>query len=202
MPQVKKRHLRNSKPGKKDIRILLLKPLPVLRKILIVLSSLWTLDIKYGHPFGLLILSRECSGSSLRRINTMDTFPTEESCIRIMFSLAQLVNESWEGISHLSTSDKKYTQMLTLPSSSKLLIFILMQKLPIEPWVRQLHVRSYQLFLWRPLKNSKIFYGRCTTAPLQTNFCQIVGKAVIEVSIFLRVYSTIPIVSEFFRAPV
>ncbi|RLE13377.1 hypothetical protein DRI96_03090 [Candidatus Aerophobetes bacterium] len=32
-----------------------------------------------------------------RRINTMDTFPTEESCIRIMFSLAQLVNESWEG---------------------------------------------------------------------------------------------------------
>jgi len=32
-----------------------------------------------------------------RRIRAMDTFPTEESCIRIMFSLVQLVNESWEG---------------------------------------------------------------------------------------------------------
>jgi len=32
-----------------------------------------------------------------RRMKTMDTFPTEESCIRIMFSLAQLVNENWEG---------------------------------------------------------------------------------------------------------
>jgi len=32
-----------------------------------------------------------------RRIRAMDTFPTEESCIRIMFSLAQVVNENWEG---------------------------------------------------------------------------------------------------------
>ena len=60
----KKRHLRNSKPGKKDIRILLLKPLPVLRKILIVLSGLWTSDTKYGHLFVLLTSSRECSESS------------------------------------------------------------------------------------------------------------------------------------------
>jgi putative transposase len=31
-----------------------------------------------------------------RRIKVMDTFPTEESCIRIMFSLVQLINEGWE----------------------------------------------------------------------------------------------------------
>jgi len=31
-----------------------------------------------------------------RRIKVMDTFPTEEACIRIMFSLVQLVNENWE----------------------------------------------------------------------------------------------------------
>jgi len=79
MPQVKRRHLRSLKPGKKDTGTLPLKPLPVLRKILIVLSSLWTSDIKYGYPFGLLILSRECSGSFLRCINTMNTFPTEKS---------------------------------------------------------------------------------------------------------------------------
>jgi len=89
MPQVKRKHLRNLKPGKKDIRILLLKPLHALRKILVVLG-LWTSDTRYGHPFVLLTSLRECFGSSLRRINTMDTFPTEESCIRIMFSLAKV----------------------------------------------------------------------------------------------------------------
>jgi len=93
----KKEALEELKPGKKDIRVLLLKPLPVLRKILKVLSSLWTSDTRYGHLFVLLTSLRECSGSFLRRINTMDTFPTEESCIRIMFSLVQLVNENWEG---------------------------------------------------------------------------------------------------------
>jgi len=79
MPQVKRKHLRSLKLGKKDIRILLLKPLPVLRKILIVLSSLWTSDTRYGHLFVLLTSLRECSGSFLRRINTMDTFPTGKS---------------------------------------------------------------------------------------------------------------------------
>jgi len=59
----KKRHLRNLKLGKKDIIILLLVPLPVLRKILIVLSSSWTSDTRYGHLFVLLTSSRECSGS-------------------------------------------------------------------------------------------------------------------------------------------
>ena len=75
----KKEALEELKPGKKDIRVLLLKPLPVLRKILKVLSSLWTSDTRYGHLFVLLTSLRECSGSSLRRINTMDTFPTEKS---------------------------------------------------------------------------------------------------------------------------
>jgi len=31
-----------------------------------------------------------------RRTKVMDTFPTEESCIRIMFSLAQMINEDWK----------------------------------------------------------------------------------------------------------
>jgi putative transposase len=31
-----------------------------------------------------------------RRTKIMDTFPTEESCIRIMFSLAQMINEDWK----------------------------------------------------------------------------------------------------------
>ena len=31
-----------------------------------------------------------------RWIKVMDTFPTEEFCIRIMFSLVQLTNEGWE----------------------------------------------------------------------------------------------------------
>ena len=31
-----------------------------------------------------------------RRIKAMDTFPTEESCIRIMFSLVQMINEDWK----------------------------------------------------------------------------------------------------------
>ena len=31
-----------------------------------------------------------------RRIRVMDSFPTEESCVRIMFALAKLLNESWE----------------------------------------------------------------------------------------------------------
>ncbi len=31
-----------------------------------------------------------------RRTKVMDTFPTEESCIRIMFSLIQIVNEDWK----------------------------------------------------------------------------------------------------------
>jgi len=31
-----------------------------------------------------------------RRIKVMDSFPTEESCVRIMFALAKLLNEDWE----------------------------------------------------------------------------------------------------------
>jgi len=31
-----------------------------------------------------------------RRTKVMDTFPTEESCIRIMFSLIQMINEDWK----------------------------------------------------------------------------------------------------------
>jgi len=31
-----------------------------------------------------------------RRIKVMDSFPTEESCIRIMFALAKLLNENWK----------------------------------------------------------------------------------------------------------
>ncbi len=31
-----------------------------------------------------------------RRTKVMDTFPTEESCIRIMFSLVQMINEDWK----------------------------------------------------------------------------------------------------------
>jgi len=31
-----------------------------------------------------------------RRIKVMDTFPTEESCIRIMFSFIQMINEDWK----------------------------------------------------------------------------------------------------------
>ena len=31
-----------------------------------------------------------------RRIKIMETFPNEQSCLRIMFSLAKLLNESWE----------------------------------------------------------------------------------------------------------
>ncbi len=31
-----------------------------------------------------------------RRIKVMDSFPTEESCIRIMFALAKLLNEDWK----------------------------------------------------------------------------------------------------------
>lgn len=32
-----------------------------------------------------------------RRVDAMETFPNEASCIRIMFSLAKLQNENWEG---------------------------------------------------------------------------------------------------------
>ena len=32
-----------------------------------------------------------------RRVKVMETFPTEESCIRILFSLLRLQNENWEG---------------------------------------------------------------------------------------------------------
>ena len=31
-----------------------------------------------------------------RRIKVMDTFPTEESCIRIIFSPVQMINEDWK----------------------------------------------------------------------------------------------------------
>jgi transposase-like protein len=31
-----------------------------------------------------------------RRTKVMDTFPTEESCIRIMFSLVQMINDDWK----------------------------------------------------------------------------------------------------------
>ena len=31
-----------------------------------------------------------------RRTKVMDTFPTEESCIRIMFSLARMINKDWK----------------------------------------------------------------------------------------------------------
>jgi len=31
-----------------------------------------------------------------RRTKVMDTFPTEESCIRIMFSLIQMINDDWK----------------------------------------------------------------------------------------------------------
>ena len=31
-----------------------------------------------------------------RRTKVMDTFPTEEFCIRIMFSLIQMINEDWK----------------------------------------------------------------------------------------------------------
>ncbi len=31
-----------------------------------------------------------------RRTKVMDTFPTEESCIRIMFSLVQMINDGWK----------------------------------------------------------------------------------------------------------
>ena len=32
-----------------------------------------------------------------RRVKVMETFPTEESCIRILYSLLRLQNENWEG---------------------------------------------------------------------------------------------------------
>jgi len=32
-----------------------------------------------------------------RRVKVMETFLTEESCIRILFSLLKLQNEIWEG---------------------------------------------------------------------------------------------------------
>jgi len=32
-----------------------------------------------------------------RRVKGMETFPTEESCIRILYSLLRLQNENWEG---------------------------------------------------------------------------------------------------------
>ena len=31
-----------------------------------------------------------------RRIKIMETFPNEQSCLRIMFALAKLLNENWE----------------------------------------------------------------------------------------------------------
>jgi transposase-like protein len=38
-----------------------------------------------------------CFKEFRRRISAMDSFPTEESCLRIMFGLARMMNESWEG---------------------------------------------------------------------------------------------------------
>jgi transposase-like protein len=32
-----------------------------------------------------------------RRVKVMEPFPTEESCIRILFTLLQAQNEAWEG---------------------------------------------------------------------------------------------------------
>ena len=32
-----------------------------------------------------------------RRVKVMETFPTEESCIRILYSLLRVQNENWEG---------------------------------------------------------------------------------------------------------
>ena len=31
-----------------------------------------------------------------RRLKVMETFPNEQSCLRIMFSLAKMLNENWE----------------------------------------------------------------------------------------------------------
>ena len=31
------------------------------------------------------------------KVKVMETFPTEESCIRILYSLLRLQNENWEG---------------------------------------------------------------------------------------------------------
>lgn len=42
-------------------------------------------------------LIERCFKEFRRRINCMETFPTEESCVRIMFTLARLQNDNWEG---------------------------------------------------------------------------------------------------------
>jgi len=48
-----------------------------------------------------------------RRVKVMEQFPTEESCIRILFTLLQAQNEVWEGqpIKHF----ENYTNSQTLP---------------------------------------------------------------------------------------
>lgn len=57
----------------------------------------------YKHPYrrwkkirSTNIIER-CFKEFRRRIYTMDSFPTEESCLRIMYGLAKMMNDNWEG---------------------------------------------------------------------------------------------------------
>ena len=41
--------------------------------------------------------TKENLSQTVKDVKVMETFPTEESCIRILYSLLKLQNENWEG---------------------------------------------------------------------------------------------------------
>ena len=41
--------------------------------------------------------TKENLSQTVKDVKVMETFPTEESCIRILYSLLRLQNENWEG---------------------------------------------------------------------------------------------------------
>ena len=41
--------------------------------------------------------TKENLSQTVKDVKVMETFPPEESCIRILYSLLKLQNENWEG---------------------------------------------------------------------------------------------------------
>ena len=98
MPQAKRRHWRNSKPGKKDIRILLLVPFYVLKKILMVFLRFMDFRYKIWVSIRTTNIIERVFREFLKAYKHNGYISNRKVFVlELMFSLVQLVNESWEG---------------------------------------------------------------------------------------------------------
>ena len=79
MLRAKRRHWRNLKPGKKDIKTLLLVPFYVLRKILMMFLRFMDFRYKIWVSIRTTNIIERVFREFRRRINTMDTSPIGKS---------------------------------------------------------------------------------------------------------------------------